>query len=390
MSSEVKKREIFYLGGYDPRGARSYYNLYKTEAKKNAQVDTLNLDIKRRQKETEHIQSWSINNVDNNQKIQVETKYNFLEWDDIIRKNWKKNFFNMLLDMFSFIRIYFLSGLIVKLAKLSPQGLRPMLYPIFYMVIVLLLAYLLSTTVIHYTHTAVSLPIALLISLIPVYYLIRFFHNLGNKIAVYWVLRSMMFYGNYIKDDHTLLDERLNHFALNIRECIKDSKKNNVDEVLIIAHSAGTVVLMELLYYVLHSIEKNDENILKNVSILTLGQCIPLVSFLDEAIEYRDKMKFISNYSLNWIDITAPADEVSLALVDYFKESGISSNHSPLYLSPRFHTLFDSTKYKKIKRDLYLIHFLYIMSADKVGPYNYFQITAGNQRLHNRLKEKTT
>lgn len=386
MSNLVKKRETYYLSGFDPRGARSYYNLYKKESKKNEKIDDLVCNISSRSKKKEHIQSWSINATHKSNEMRVETQYHFLEWDDIIRVNWKKNFIQMFMVMLSFMHIYFLKGAIVKLAKLTPQGLRPILFPAFYMLLIVLLAYLLFIFVFHYASTVLYLPVAVFLSAIPVYYLIDFFHKLGNKIAVYWVARSMRFYGKYAIDDHSDLDKRIAYFAKTIRESIQYSKENNIDEVLIVAHSAGTVVLMELLYEILKPLDPNDTKLLDNVSVMTLGQCIPLVSFLDNATEYREKMSHISKYTFDWVDVSAPADAVSLALVDYFVESGITSGNKPNYISPRFHTLFDAKKYKKMKRDLYLMHFLYIMVTDKIGAYNFFQITAGDKRLNTIIK----
>jgi len=382
MSDIVRKRETYYLSGFDPRGARYYYTLYKKESKKNENIDDLILDISSRSKENKHIQSWNINATYKSSKSTVQTKYNFLEWDDIIRVNWKKNFLQMFIVMLSFMHIYFVKGHIVKLAKLSPQGLRPILFPAFYMLFIVLLAYLLFIFVVHYVDIVLYLPIAVLLSAITVYYFIKLFHKLGNKIAVYWVARSMLFYGKYAIEPHSDLDNRLASFAKIIRETIQNSKQNNIDEVLIVAHSAGTVVLMELLYEILKPINPNDTELLENVSVMTLGQCIPLVSFLDNASVYREKMSYISKYRFDWVDVTAPADAVSLALVDYFEHSGITSGNKPTYISPRFHTLFDDTKYRKMKIDLYLMHFLYIMATDKIGAYNFFQITAGDKRLN--------
>jgi len=386
MAKKVKKREIFYLGGYDPRGARSYYNLYKTESEKNAKIDELDLVVERRRRENKHIQSCIIKNVDNEKNVQVEVKYNFLEWDDIIREKWKKSFGRLFLDMFVLMRRYYLSGVILKTSKLSLQTLKPMLFPTLYIIIMVLTASILSMGIVQYLAPILTQPLALFISLIFFYFFIKFTHKLGDKIAVFWTMKSILFYGNYLKSGHEKLDERLDYFSEYVNKSIQDKEVNHVDELLIIAHSAGTVLLIELIHKI---VEKNNQQSLEKISILTLGHCIPLVSLLPDAFEYRDKMSLISQYPLNWIDISSPADEISFALVDYFNESGVSANHLPTYLSPKFHTLFDAKKYKKIKRDVFLLHFLYIMATDKIGTYNYFQITAGNEYLLNRFKGDT-
>ncbi len=80
----VKKRVVYYLSGFDPRGVRNYHQMYKEHSKKQSKVNNLSIEISSRHKIKNHIYQWEIeanHNSDN-----VHTTYNFLSWDDIIRK----------------------------------------------------------------------------------------------------------------------------------------------------------------------------------------------------------------------------------------------------------------------------------------------------------------
>ena len=82
----LKSRTVFYLSGFDPNGARWYQKLYREEARKQAQVSGMKLDVGRWQDAGAHCISWEIGAEENGQK--TETRYNFLCWDDIVRSHW--------------------------------------------------------------------------------------------------------------------------------------------------------------------------------------------------------------------------------------------------------------------------------------------------------------
>ena len=91
------------------------------------------------------------------------------------------------------------------------------------------------------------------------------------------------------------------------------------------------------------------------------------------------------NTPIVWFDITSPIDGACFPLVDFIKISKIKAKFSPIYLSARFHKLFTPQSYKKIRKNRYLAHFLYLYATEIIGFYDYFNFIGGADTLEAKL-----
>ena len=151
------------------------------------------------------------------------------------------------------------------------------------------------------------------------------------------------------------------------------------DEVLLVAHSAGSICIMYVLKNMLGS------KSLKKLKIITLGQCAPLLGLSPKAKEFQSHVKKIASEEVFWLYVTAPSDGACFAFTGPF--AGICKSHNPLLktISARFHKMFSEEKYRKVKRNKLLTHFLYLRSPDNNVEYDYFAITTGNISLEKRF-----
>ena len=384
MTQMVQKRKTFYLAGYDPRGSRHYYNMYKKEALEQSKINGMEIEVASRRCSGDYIHTWKIHTHTQQEErvLSTETEYSFLSWDDLIRQTWRKSFFAFVIDAFRFLYIYCLSGIIVRWAKLFPPFLKAALSPFLYILLTLL-----AVCAIFYVGVQILTPylptaIATLLLVFPAYLLIKLSMHFGSKIAVLWLLRLLTSFGTYVSRPNVALSERLELFAVHIADKINSAEEDEIDEILIVAHSVGTILAIPMLASILERIRR-ESSILERVSVMTLGECIPLVSFLKDADAYRSKMRDVSESGLFWVDFSSPIDQVCFPLLDFYAASGmiVPDRHKPLLLSPRFHTMYHKEKYVKTKKDIMAAHFLYLMSTDRVGEYDYFKITAGHLPL---------
>ncbi len=288
------------------------------------------------------------------------------------------------------IRFYILNGTIIKYAKTSPIQLIAAFYPILYIFISILISIFLIIKLqpflaLFCKNYIISFALSLIISLIVFKTLL----NLGEKLAVFWLLEVYIFGVEFVYKENKDLNHRLNLFSNYIVNALKEFEKGKLDEIIIVAHSVGTILIIPLLDKVFNKIKLSKD---KKIYILTLGECIPVVSFLPKAKSFLEKMKkIIYNKSLVWIDYTTPIDGACFPLLDFYKYSQIEveNNLKPKYLSPRFHTLYSKKVYKDLKRNRYLTHFIYLLSHEYNKGYNFFKITAGeNSFLDNIFKSQ--
>jgi hypothetical protein len=205
---------------------------------------------------------------------------------------------------------------------------------------------------------------------------------LARKIAVFWLLRIYRFSADYIHSDHKKVDERLDRFADRIVEALKRAEAGEVDEVVLVSHSVGTILTIPLLERIRKKLGPGAWE--RKFGVVTLGECIPTVSFHPGATAYRRQMEAAAKgREFVWLDFTTPIDGACFPLLDFYATSGVElpSTDRPRYLSPRFHTLYPPREYKRLRKNRYATHFVYLISAPKDGPYNYFRMSAGPQSL---------
>lgn len=375
----VKKRETFYLSGYDPRGARHYYNLYKKESKKQSQINGIDMKISSKKSTDEHIQSWQIDAK--SKAFFTKTTYHFLAFDDLIREKWKYSIITLLSSLWFYSKTYLFTGVIFKLIKASPPQAIPLLYPIFYLLCLALLAIFVPLMFYYFTSIYIPYFVAFSFAGLFSFYILKIGLKLGDKLNVLWLLRIYVFSGKYVLEKNKALEERIETFAHTLMKTVKNAKENNVDEVLIVSHSVGTILFVSILSKMLASPDIKKED-LKVISVLTLGQCIPLVSFLETSTVFKKQMQdLVKEKHFTWLDYSSKIDGACFPFVDYYDYAGIETKHTPVALSPRFHLLYTKEAYKSVKKDRFIVHFLYLMSTELEGAYDYFKMTAGHTRV---------
>lgn len=105
----------------------------------------------------------------------------------------------------------------------------------------------------------------------------HFLFKLGKKLAVFWIARICAFCATWQDKKIGTMQERIKLFANVIVEKLKQNESKQDYELILVAHSVGTIVCIEVLEYILR--QHLDLSLLCKLKILTLGECIPLVSY---------------------------------------------------------------------------------------------------------------
>ncbi|EAI4428535.1 DUF829 domain-containing protein [Campylobacter lari] len=376
MDKLCQKRDVFYIAGYDPRGYRHYYAMFK---KNLAEQNTLlNYDYFLSKAQVNTYPFWQI------QTMHTNTTYTFLNWNDIVKKNWSEGIKDGLSDCYSFFRIYTITGLFLKFGKESPHQLITGYYPFFYVLLSLIFTLFCAFGSLFYLQNF-HIILGILAFILSLVFLPKMLYKLGKKLAVFWIARICSFCANWEKNSQGELELRMDDFARVIFEKLKENTNDKNYELILSAHSVGTVLCINVLAKVLRKCEK--ENIsFENLKVLTLGECIPLVSYQKRSFEFRKDLEYLGSKNLIWYDFTSIIDGACFAQVDFIRTSGVKAQFSPKYLSAKFHTLYKSKDYKKIKKDKYKAHFLYLFATQIQGVYNFFEFIIGKNRLEEKIK----
>ena len=378
LAAGVRKRHVVYFSGFDPRGPSHYHTLYGEQAKLHAPLNGLDLTIGKRRRVGKLANAWTITAGD------CETEYEFLRWDDIIRNRWPKNEWELLKSAVPTYWAFLRANLVGKLLKIAWPSALTVSYPIIAFLGLLLAGALLAAAAGFFLPFYAGLPLAAGI-LIGTIFLGRW---LDDRFRSFWLLRVYGAMQPWAYGKMPELDERIREFADHIAERIRGSE---ADEILVVGHSVGTILTVPLVVELLKRVPELGVRG-PAFGLVSLGNCLPLVSLLPGSVKLREDLKTVATApGVRWLDFSARRDGASVTQVDPLKVSGISRPAGipvrPQQFPVRIVKMFPPDVYAVIKKDIFRIHFQYIMAGELLTDYDFFAITAGPLSLAQRFPE---
>ena len=395
FSGPVRRRSVYYLSGFDPKGAAHYHALYRNEAVKQALVSGMSIEVGHRKKTAEGNAFWQVtaHNPEGPEGLRelVETSYEFLHWDDIVRDHWPRSQLRLRWIIITTTWLNLRHGALRSMLKLAWPPVVALFSPFALMFAMLLVLPLLTALVFSGTSALLGVWGAGTLTCITVAVGIRAGRRLEKKYSMFWLMRSYAFTAQQARGRVPALDARLTQHANTL---LNRLASNEDDEILVVGHSSGTIMAVSILAKALR-LDPQLGACGPVVSLLTLGQCTPLLGCLPQAQAFRDDLQLLATaQGIDWIDFTAPPDGCCFALVDPVAACGINDaaqqENRPKLLSPRFAEMFEPSDYAAISSDKLKIHFQYLMASSKPVLYDYFSITAGNTTLAKRFSEQTS
>lgn len=372
----VRRRKVFYIPGFDPFPPRRYRELYRSEAKK--QADFGGYSISQEILEVEDGFGWRVTGqIDD---VTCVSDIEVLVWSDIVKSTMSGGILSTYLHMIRTAWIYLSTGTLWDIVQLRKGPVIAALYPIGF----LCLQFLLALGLVWALQFILS-PIlgwGSYVAFAGIWPILSAFRRWDGKIFAYYLMQdyahSAQAYGAYPRS----LRERLSQFSDRVEQAINDE---NWDEILVVGHSSGAHLGTTVLSDVIARAQLEQKRV--SLSFLTLGQVFPMVSFLPNADELRRDMVRVGNCaSITWVDVSAPGDGCSFALCDPLAVTGLATpeQKGPLILSAAFSQTLKPQTWAQLRWRFFRLHFQYLCAFDNARDYDYFQITAGPLTLAQR------
>jgi hypothetical protein len=369
----VRQRYVFFVSGFDPKGASYYHGLYSAQAALQGGVTGVNYAVSGRSKRPNGNSRWSVDA--SSPAGATHTTYEYARWDDIVRSRWPRGAFGVLAGSIRAYRSAIASGrALVQVWQVAPKTLFSLAYPALFWLGVLLVAALAGWAIsaLAGAFAGVAGAIAVLAAAL----------QWERRLHTSWLLRIYQFAADWAAQRIRKLPARLDVLAQDIHRQLQDPE---IDEVLLVGFSVGSMLAVSAAARVKQLASEPE---LRKLSMLTLGHCIPLLGLMPRARAFRAELAQVAGQpTLVWADYSSPTDWGSFALVDPVAlclgaKPGLSG---PVLASPRFHTVFEPATYAQIRGDKRRMHLQYLMAGQRPGSYDYFAFTAGPLRLADRL-----
>ena len=337
MDPHKFRRQVFFCHGFDRRGPRFFHLWQKREARRYVARFGGDGRVGERDGDT-----WSIRSDD------AETNFTFCDWSDLVSERFGQSVLGLSMDAFRIGWTALRQGFFGKVMRRDWSlglwllwGFLPFLLSLILSVILL-----------------ISKPLLILLmpAIFPLLHwlALRFDGRLGMGYIMHiaWAARRMA-----LRDD-----ARIENFVA--RYAARIEAAGPADEVLIVGHSIGAALAVRLAAAV-------D----RPVTVLTLGQSIPLVSLQKEAEYIRRDMAGLAG----WIDVSARKDMLGFLAFD-------PSDGRAACMTVNLKRAFGERTVKTLKWKGFAMHFLFFNANLRAAPWDWIGILTQPVTLQKRFE----
>ncbi|MEP4035845.1 hypothetical protein [Pseudophaeobacter sp.] len=398
-AAPVRARRVFYIPGYDPIHPRRYRELYRKEAAAQAEISAYQIALRPQAKaasnegEKPRPYGWRVSAAIDDHPVRSE--FSVLVWSDIVRDSMDASIAGTYLQLIRTAWIYITSGTLGRLMRLRKGPVIAALYPVGMLLVQALLALLLLWACVAGWEAVLALlgdQMSWVLQLpgwgigaAGALALLRWFKKQDGKFFAYYLMHDYAYSAASRGENPPELEARIAAFKEEISAALR---AGDIDELLVVGHSSGAHVGVSVLADL---IREGLPGACPEIGFLSLGQVVPMVSFLPRASRLRTDLQYLSQREeIAWVDVSAPGDGCAFALCDPVSVSGVAppDKRWPLVFSAAFTQTLSPERWAELRWRFFRLHFQYLCAFDRPGDYDYFRITAGAQTLRQRYRSR--
>ena len=361
----VSKRLVFHVGGYDPIAPQSgAHRRFVREIRRfeltwsaKALVDALHDGVD----ETK----WQV--ITSGPNWHVETDFHLIRWDDVIEEFSRRRIWQRIPQGLIAFLDFVTAGALWGYLRTNWYYAIFFLYPFVMFGVLIATAYFVGVHALHANETisAVITIYSVLAALVLGFW--RWLH-LGS------LFDDWIFSRAYVRQRNPIIEQRLHRIA---QEIVSAARGSDVDELLVVGHSLGAVIAVDLLDRAL----KLDPSLGKSgipVTFLSIGSSILKIGLHRGAERFRAAVEHVAQApGIFWGDYQARIDIMNFYNTNPMAEMLLSAEQEPVVRLVEFSRMLQRDMYRRIRLRSYRLHCQFISGNDKRASYDYFMLVCG-------------
>jgi hypothetical protein len=376
-------KRVYFLCGLDPRGSAYYYRIFREEARKSSKLSGIKYTVSKPKPFNPLVHHWQVTAV---KESIVNVDYRFLVWDDLIRQRWIHQPLKLIWAALPFHVEYFKHGIFAKFRKAGISPYLHYMYPSWLVCLSLISAIIFALAVFNISKLFIAnISLNLLLSMIAGLFLLKKALAFGERIGTWFILQSYLFIAQWAKAPLPELEEKLDAFA---QQMLDDFNENPQQDIVLVAHCIGAILAIPLLERL---IKRAPPEFHDKFQLITLGQCIPYISYVPSATHYRESMRKVNSFNqTQWIDIGARIDPFCFDEINPSIAKDVPQKHPNLLQSIiRPSQMYAQKVFAKLKKQKLKMHFQYLMASEIAVHYDYFAMLTQLDYNLNGLEKAT-
>ena len=355
----IRKRRVFHVPGYDPAPPQAVKRRFARELRRFEQTWSAQATISDADDTT-----WRIDASGPN--WHVETEYRLIAWDDVIADAARAPMWRRIPQgLLAFLD--FTAGALPRYLRANWRYAGFFLYPFAAFAVLAALAayagrYAAMASGQNLLGTAVALAAFALLWRWP-----------GRRIYLHLLFDDWIFSRRYLRHGDAGIEAKLDRAARDLVE----AARSDADEVLVIGHSLGAVLAIELLDRAL-TLEPGLGQNGPRVAFVSVGSSILKIGLHPAAARFRTVAdRVASTPGIFWGDYQAISDLMNFYKRDPMTAMGLPPRGVPLVNIVRIRHMLEPAVYRRIRYHPLRMHLQFVSGNNLRHAYDYFMLVCG-------------
>jgi pimeloyl-ACP methyl ester carboxylesterase len=370
----IRRRGVYHIAGYDPIGS-AWYRVFKRELLTFARTWNVSAEISDYEPPSQNSNpKWTVTTAASNWHVQ--TIYEPLLWDDIVQADFARPMGGRLSRSFRAFVDFIWSGAVLRYFKANWQYGMFFLFPYLLLCVFAAIAVAVAVAAVSFIELSKLMQIATALALSVVIFL-GLLQWPGRRWRLQDALDDWIFSWDYLYHRRLDVDARLNRFA---DELVAQSRHNTLDEIVIVGHSLGATLAIDVVARAL----ARDENFGRHgpsICLLTVGSTIPKFTLHPAGKRFRRcAARIVREPSIAWAEYHARADAISFYKFDPVTLSrfyGDRIEGKPVFRRVKLHQMLSRRTYMLNRLNFMRLHYQFVMANERRSTYDYFMMVCG-------------
>ncbi|MGO4704357.1 hypothetical protein AB4072_01090 [Microvirga sp. 2MCAF38] len=371
--SIVKKRLVYHLGGYDPVVPQVAYRRFARELQRFEATWSVAASISEVVVEKD-LASWRA--IASGPNWQVETDFQLVRWDDVIDAGIQKSMWQRLPCALRAFLDFATAGALWGYLRSNWRYAGFFLYPFVFLAFFVALAWGVDVLA---TKATDSLLFGICAGLSTFALLMRW---PAKWLFLPLLFDDWIFSRDYIRRPNAVLDSRLDRVA---RALVAKARNGQADEILVIGHSLGAVLAVDLLDRALRLDPEFGTRI--PVAFASVGSSLLKIGLHRGATRFRHAVQRVASASqILWVEYQALTDVMNFYKTNPVAAMGLDVPGRPIVRIERIRRMMQPARYRRTRRNFFKVHCQFVSGNDQRAAYDYFMLLCGPLSVERQVR----
>jgi hypothetical protein len=372
----IRRRHVFYVEGYDPRGAEGYHRLFTRELARFTKTWGIEAELSELVVDSDDIAHWTVATKAPN--WQTFTRYEFVRFEHVVTAAARRPIVRQIARTLHWMFDDVASGAVwrtVRAAWRFALHLMVLQAPLLAWLALMIVAG--CAAGIAVSRTTGSVPIGLLIAGVVWAALFALLRPLADRSVLLQVANGWPIMRDFARGRASGYDRPVEAFA---QRLVAAARADEVDEILIIGHSAGGLTAPIVTTRAL-DLDPDLGGHGSRVTLVTVGSLLPAFALHPAAERMRAAVRRLAiEPNLRWVDCQARKDIMNFWDFDPVAGVGVvvsGARTNPIVWPVRLRDMLTDAAYDRVRGSQFRMHYQYVMANDRRAPYDYFMLVCG-------------